>query len=178
MSGDVDFGRLDEPGDSVIAPSIADSIRADVAARRRRVVLLTHPDAPAWRLTFELPLDREVLAPLFARAEAAAKASRAKKGRTASFPLDAAILGRCNVRIDFQGEVLEDGGEPLTVRDRAVLDMLEVESPSAAIKAIYAADGVVSSLSEKLLQLAGYKTTDEVDEDLDDEGEPDPTPAG
>ncbi|MBI1377252.1 MAG: hypothetical protein GC157_07200 [Frankiales bacterium] len=175
MSDVVDFSPTTDDGRDVPI-TLADRIKSDIAARRRRVVTLTHPDAPRWAMKFRVPDDRAELAPFFDREN---KAKKATKGRPSAFNLDAAILAYYNEGIRFEGEDLIDqaSGAPLTVRDRGILDLLDVTSASEAIRAAYVSDGVVAAVSEWLLAEAGFGTSADVIADEDEE-DPDPTTSG
>lgn len=171
----VEFSGHNEGPERDVPVTLADRIKSDISARRRRVVTLTHPDAPRWALGFRVPDDRSELAPYFDRAD---KARKASKGRPASFNLDAAILAHFNVAIRFEGEDLVDQatGDALTVRDRGILELLDVTSASEAVRAMYVSDGVVAAVSEWLLDEGGFGSADEVMQD--DEDDPDPTTSG
>lgn len=176
MSGDdLEFGAREDFAAS-ITPSIADAIRGDIAQRREETEWLTHPSAPAWSLLFVLPKDRSLINPIVARAEAAAKEARAKK-RQSTFPFEAAVLARCNRGVRFQGEILTGDAGMLTVRDPELREALGAAEPSDAIRAIYSSDGAVEAVFDNLMNLAGYRTSDEVIAG-DEDGEPDPTNAG
>jgi hypothetical protein len=168
MSDSVDFSVGDEEGAAIVSRSLADRIKAQIAARKARVLVFTHPDCPEWTVTYRLPLDRAELAPYFDRAEKAAK-------RKARYNFDAAVLAAYNVGLSNMGEeVTDESGTALTVRDRAVMALLDATSPSEAIRALYGSDGITSAIAEKLMAEAGYGTGDDVM--VDDA--PDPTNAG
>jgi hypothetical protein len=169
-SDSVDFanGVDDEEGTPIVSRSLADRIRSQLAARKSRVLVFTHPDCPEWTVTYRLPLDRSELAPFFDRAEKAAK-------RKQKYSFDAAVLATFNVALANMGEdITDDVGTALTVRDRAVMQLLEALSPSEAIRTLYGSDGIVAAVAEKLLSEAGYGTGEDV---LVDDVE-DPTSAG
>ncbi len=170
MSDSVDFasGLDDEESAAPVSRSLADRITAQLAARKRRVLVFTHPDCPEWTVTYRLPLDRSELAPFFDRA---AKAEKRKQ----KYSFDAAVLAMFNVSLANMGEELADSaGTLLTVRDKAVMGLLDALSPSEAIRTMYGSDGIVAAVAEKLLSEAGYGTGDDV---MVDDAE-DPTSAG
>lgn len=166
----VDFtGGEAEEGGSFVSRSLADRIKDQLAARRRKVFVFTHPDCPEWTVTYRLPLDRAELAPFFDRAEKAAK-------RKQRYSFDAAVLATFNVSLSNMGEELQDdSGTALTVRDKAVMALLDdALTPSEAVRTLYGSDGIVSAVAEKLMSEAGYGTGDDV---LVDDVE-DPSTAG
>ena len=161
MTADVDFSTTPVEEDApLVARSLADRIAADLAARRRKVIEVVHPDVPKWKATYRLPADRAELAPFFQRAEKAAK-------RKASYSFDAAVLATFNESLTFMGEPLEDeAGTVLTFRDRAVMALLDsATSPSEAVRVLYGSDGIVAAVAEQLLNAAGYGTGDDVQVD-------------
>lgn len=171
MSDTVDFANGitdDEENEALVPRSLAERIKSQIAARKRRVLVFTHPDCPEWTATYRLPVDRSELAGFYDRAEKAAK-------RKQKYSFDAAVLATFNVALANMGEdVVDDDGTLLTVRDRAVMSLLDAVSPSEAIRTLYGSDGIVAAVSEKLLGEAGYGTGDDV---LVDDA-PDPTNAG
>ena len=170
MSETVEFatginGDDDAP---IVARSLADRIKAQIAARKRKVLVFTHPDCPEWTVTYRLPLDRSELAPFYDRAEKAAK-------RKQRYSFDAAVLATFNVALSNMGEeILDEAGTVLTVRDRPVLALLDATSASEAIRILYGSDGIVGAVAEKLLSEAGYGSGEDV---LVDDAE-DPTNSG
>ena len=169
MSDIVDFANgIDDEAATTMVRSLADRVKDQLAARKRRVLVFIHPDCPEWTVTYRLPLDRSELAPFFDRAEKAAKRKR-------RYSFDAAVLATFNTALSNMGEeILDDAGEPMTVRDHAVMGLLDALSPSEAIRALYGSDGIVSAVAEKLMSEAGYGTGDDV---LVDDAE-DPSTAG
>jgi hypothetical protein len=174
MSEVVDFSTTSPAqADPPVRPvTLADRIRADLAARRRKVVEVVHPDAPAWRAFFRLPSDRTEVADLTRRAEQASK-------RKQAYFLDAAILAKFNESLEFEGEpLLDDAGDPLTFRSDTLFELLGgAASASDAVRKVYGSDGIVSAVTEQLMKAAGYDTADEVQIDAEDD-DADPTPAG
>jgi hypothetical protein len=145
----------DDEDDVVIADhSIAAAIRADLAARGRKVERITHPDAPKWTVTYRLPTDRAELAPFFARQERAEK-------RKQEYHFDAAVLATFCESIEFLGSPPVGAG-PCTFRDTELVELLGAASPTGAVRAMYASDGIVSSIAARLISAAGYGTTDEL----------------
>lgn len=172
MSEVVEFAPAGSVPEPALRPvSLADRIRADLATRKRKVVEVVHPDAPAWRAFFRLPTDRTEVADLTRRAEQAVK-------RKQPYFLDAAILAKFNESIEFDGEqLLDDAGEPMTFRSEGLFELLGgAVSASDAVRKVYGSDGIVSAVTEQLMKAAGYDTADEVQ--IDAEGDEDPTPAG
>ena len=52
MTADVDFSTKPVEEDApMVVRSLADRIAADLAARRRKVIEVVHPDVPKWRAT-------------------------------------------------------------------------------------------------------------------------------
>jgi len=169
-SDSVDFvtGIGDEDGVPVTARSLADEIKAQIAARKARTFPFIHPDAPEWKITYRLPVDRSELAPFFDRAAKAEK-------RKAKYNFDAAVLATFMIAMSNLGRPIEDeDGTALTVRDRSVLELFDAVSPSEAIRTLYGSDGIVAAVAEKLLSEAGYGTGEDV---LVGDAE-DPTSAG
>ena len=165
---DVDFAVGEDEAGAAVSRALADRIRSQIAARKRRTLVFTHPDCPEWTVTYRLPLDRSELAPYFDRAEKALK-------RKQRYNFDAAVLAAFNVALANMGEDLtDDTGAALTVRDHAVMDLLDATSPSEAIRTLYGSDGIVAAVAEKLMAEAGYGTGEDV---LVDDAE-DPTNAG
>lgn len=161
MSGDFEFdnGFSDEDDVPLVARSLNERIRADLAVRRHRVIKITHPDLVQWEALFRLPADRADLQPYFQRAEKAAK-------RKQSYSFEAAVLAAFNDGLWFMGEQVEDeDGTPATFRDRVVLDLFEATSPSEAVRVMYGSDGIVNAVAEQLLAAAGYGTGDDVQVD-------------
>jgi hypothetical protein len=149
-------GVDDEDGVPVSARSLADEIKAQIAARKARTFPFIHPDVPEWKITYRLPVDRSELAPFFDRA---AKAEKRKQ----KYNFDAAVLATFMITMSNLGRPIEDeDGTALTVRDRAVMDLFDAVSPSEAVRALYGSDGVVGAVSEKLLSEAGYGTGEDV----------------
>lgn len=144
----------------MVARSLADRIADDLAARRRKVIEVVHPDVPKWKATYRLPADRAELAPFFQRAERAEK-------RKQSYSFDAAVLATFNESLTFMGEELEDeAGTALSFRDRAVMELLDGSTnPSEAVRTLYGSDGIVAAVVEQLLSAAGYGSGDDVQVD-------------
>jgi hypothetical protein len=149
---------VDDDGDddtaAVVDHSIAAAIRADLAARNRQVERITHPDAPKWTVTYRLPTDRTELAPFFARQEKAEK-------RRQEYHFDAAVLATFAESILFL-DAPPVGAGPCTFRDSEVIELLGATSPTGAVRAMYASDGIVSSIAARLISAAGYGSTDEL----------------
>jgi hypothetical protein len=162
MSGDFEFDNghtIDTDDVPLVARSLNERIRADLAARRRRVIKITHPDLVQWEAAYRVPADRAELQPYFQRAEKAAK-------RKQSYSFEAAVLAALNEGLWFMGEQVEDeDGSPATFRDHAVLELLEAATPSEAVRALYGSDGIVNAVAEQLLAAAGYGSGDEVQVD-------------
>lgn len=172
MSEVVDFSSPGRDAQPDLRPvTLADRIRADLAARQRKVVEVVHPDAPAWRAYFRLPSDRTEVNDLTRRAEQAVK-------RKQPYFLDAAILAKFNESLEFDGErLLDDAGEPMTFRSEELLELLGgATSASDAVRKVYGSDGIVSAVTERLMRAAGYDTADQVQAGEDDPQ--DPTVAG
>jgi rhodanese-related sulfurtransferase len=165
MSGDLEFDNGYTPGDDVpvVARSLNERIRADLAQRRRRVVKITHPDLVQWEVAYRLPTDRGDLEPYFQRAERAAK-------RKQPYSFDAAVLAALCEGLWFMGEPVEgEDGNPVTFRDPAFLDLVEAGTPSDAVRSVYGSDGVVSQVAKQLLREAGFDDDAEVQaEDIGD----------
>lgn len=158
MSDTVDFanGVDDEDNAVPVSRSLADEIKAQIAARKARTFGFIHPDVPEWKITYRLPVDRSELAPFFDRAEKAAK-------RKQRYNFDAAVLATFMISMSNMGRpIQDDDGTPLTVRDRGVLDLLDAASPSEAVRTLYGSDGIVAAVAEKLLSEAGYGTGEDV----------------
>lgn len=162
MSGDLEFDNGITRSDDdvpVLARSLNERIRADLATRRRRVIKITHPDLVQWEAAYRLPTDRAELQPYFARAEKAAK-------RKQPYSFEAAVLAAFCEGLWFMGEQVEDeDGTPATFRDPYLLDLLEAGTPSDAVRALYGSDGIVNAVAEQLLAAAGYGSGDEVQTD-------------
>jgi hypothetical protein len=160
MSGDFEFDNGHTVDDvPLVAQSLNERIRADLAARRRRVIKITHPDLVQWEAAYRLPTDRAELQPYFQRAEKAAK-------RKQSYSFEAAVLAAFCEGLWFMGEQVEDeDGGPVTFRDPYVLDLLEAGTPSDAVRNLYGSDGIVNAVAEQLLAAAGYGSGDEVQTD-------------
>jgi len=169
MSADVvEFGTgVSVDDDDEIPRTLADRIRAQIAARKARTFPFTHPDVPEWKVIYRLPVDRSELAPFFERAEKAAK-------RKQKYSFDAAVLATLMIEMSNMGETVADSSGNLTVRDPSVMTLLGADSPSEAIRVMYGSDGIVAAVAEKLMSEAGYGSGDEV---LVDDAE-DPTNAG
>lgn len=158
MTDSVDFSvGEDEASGDMVPRSLADRIKSQLAARKRKVFTFMHPDCPEWTVSYRLPVNRSEVVPFYERAEKAAK-------RKQRYSVDAAVLAAFNVGLRNMGEdLVNDAGSPLTVRDRAVMDLLDgATSPSEAIRTLYGSDGIVSAVAEKLMGEAGYGTGDDV----------------
>jgi hypothetical protein len=159
MPDAVDFGYNDddEAGAPMLGRPLAVQIAADIAARKRRVKEIVHPDVPKWRAVYRLPNDRMELAPLQVRAEKAEK-------RKQPYFFDAAVLATLNESLTYLGQSPDPDG-PATFRDTVVLDMLGAANASEAVRIVYGSDGIVSAVAQQLMNAAGYGTADEVQVD-------------
>jgi hypothetical protein len=134
--------------------SIGEEVRRDVATRTRRTVEITHPEIPAYAITYRVPTDRSEIAPILKRAE-----MNKKEAGLA----DASILNVCCVEIKRYGElVADDEGNALTFRDKTFQEWVGALSGRDAVRALYGSDGYVTTIANRLLEEAGYGKDDEV----------------
>ena len=137
--------------------SLADRIKADIAARRTRTVDLTHLDSPLWSITYRLPDDGFIVDDL------RQKAHKKDKGKGAEVHFSRALLAYFCERITFEGNVLEDEGHELTFRDIALQDMVDAPTATDAVNKLYGSDAAVTVIAMKLLDEAGYGSQDSVE---------------
>lgn len=134
--------------------SIGEEIRRDIASRTRRTVEITHPEVPAYTVTYRVPTDRSEVAPILKRAE-----MNKKEAGLA----DASILALCCLEIRRYGEIVADEeGNALTFRDKTLQEWVGAASSRDAARALYGSDGYVTTVANRLLEEAGYGKDDEV----------------
>ena len=137
-------------------PTVRDAIQAVLAARRSRVVSITHPAVPEWTVSYRVPTDRAEVKRLLAASEAAEKA------RQEPTFAPALVASTCvEVRFAGQGLLVGDDGAPLTWRDEAMWQLVGATGVVDCVRQAYG-DGPTASISKRLLDEAGYGDSDEV----------------
>lgn len=130
--------------------TLADRIKADIAARQIQTIDLTHPHAAAWTITYRIPVDG------FQVDDLRSKAAKKDKGKATEVHFSRALLATFCERVTFDGEVLEEDGRELTFRDLVLQDMVNASTASEAVAKVYGTDAAVSATASKLLDEAGY----------------------
>lgn len=153
---DVERSQLDDLRAELTAPVDADDITLAVPGRPNYAVrystALTYRQLAAWQ-----------------------KKSTLKSGDVDELKLAALIVaGQCRAIIR-DGVVVDDGGDPLTFRSQALLDMYEVDRVADVAIRFYGSDIDVANASNGVLKAAGLGAAPPVADDDDDEDETGPT---
>lgn len=162
MSDNVEFAA----SPAVKSPSIGDRIKAELAARKVREIVLSHVDAPEWKITCRVPTDGFELDELQERATGKTKGS----GTGSNTRFARALLATMCESIAFWDEpVTDDAGLALTFRDKAFQDIVSASSATEAVSKSFGSDTVIAALSNRLIAECGLDAQNDV--------EVDPTPA-
>ena len=157
MSDALDFatGGQVAPGAPVARQSIAERMKAEIAARKAAKAptkVLRHDAVPELAITIKIPTDGEEVADIEERA-----GQRAKGANTFATWFNRLLVARFCVGIEWHGEQLQDDdGTAWTFASKQVQEIAGAADAPTAVSALYGSDAYVGVIAAQLMDLAGF----------------------
>lgn len=158
---EAEFGGADDEPEEVALDSVVDELRQEVETDEVRLPIRGRP---GYEVTYKPERDGEKIQKWRRQAR-----DRKQIDGVDELKFACLVLAHTMTGLIRRGEPILDAGRGLTVRSKALLDILEVGGTRAALRKLYGLDGNLLQVAREVLAAGGYSDEGlEVEDELED----------